>query len=121
MKKAEKNRTGKPDIEQLLKQMEEIAASLITTRYITDFTEIDTNIIRSTNAGTPFVWLVYYSGTHIYALNDAKEIQHFLNTLDYYENYSKNEFCLYLYDETKLFPVFPSVIKNRIKSANIPC
>lgn len=92
--------------------MEPVAASLITTRYITDFTVHDTDFIRRTNAETPFVWLVYHSGTHIHALDDAKEIQDFLNTLEQYERYSGADFCLYRYDGEKLFPVFPKVMRE---------
>ena len=106
----------KPDITELLQLMELIATNLITTQYITDFTVHDTNFVRRTNAETPFVWMVYYSGTHIYALNNAKEIQKFTEMLYYYENHSNSEFCLYRYDGNKLFPVFPKVIKKWIEN-----
>ena len=99
---------------KLLQLMELVATNLITTRYITDFTIHDVNFIRRTNAETPFVWMVYYSGTHIYALNDAKEIKDFKEMLEHYETYSKQDFCLYRYDGNKLFPVFPKVIKEWI-------
>ena len=91
--------------------MEPIASTLITSIHITDFTVHDTNFIRKTNAKTPFIWLVYESGTHIYATNKAKDLRNFLQTLDYYENYSAADFCLYRYDGNKLFPVFPNVTR----------
>jgi len=115
MKTADNNKSAKPDIPELLQLMELIATNLITTQYITDFTIYDTNFVHRTNAETPFIWLVYYSGTHIYALNDVKEIQHFTEKLDHFENYSNSEFCLYRYDGNKLFPVFPKVIKKWIE------
>jgi len=121
MKKAEKNKTEKPDVEQLLKQMEEIATALLTISYITDFTIHDTNFVLRTNGKTPFAWMIYNSGTHIYALDNEKEIQRFLELLEHFENHSNLEFCLYRYDSTKLFPVFHSVIKEWIRNANIKC
>lgn len=105
-----KNRTEN-GIAKLLQQMEPIASTLITSIYITDFTVHDTNFIRKTNAKTPFVWLVYESGTHIYATDESGELRNFLQTLDYYENYSVADFCLYRYDGNKLFPVFPKVTR----------
>jgi len=99
------------DIAKLLQQMKPIASTLITSIYITDFTVHDTDFIRKTNAKTPFVWLVYESGTHIYATDEAGDLRNFLQTLDYYENYSVADFCLYRYDGNKLFPVFPNVTR----------
>jgi len=98
-------------ITKLLQQMKSIAAALITSLYITDFTVHDTNFIRQTNAKTPFIWLVRESGTHIYAMNDAERLRNFLQTLDYYENYSESDFCLFQYDGKKLFPVFPAITR----------
>jgi hypothetical protein len=96
--------------------MEFIATSLITSRYITDFTVHDANFIRRTSAGTPFVWLVCESGTHIHAADDAQDIRHFKEILDHYENYSKADFCLYRYDGEKLFPVFPKIMHEWINN-----
>jgi hypothetical protein len=113
-------RTG---VERLLQQMESIAAALITSPYITDFTVHDTNFIRGTDTGRPFAWLVYESGTHIYATDDIQEIRNFLETLNYYENYSSSDFCLYRYDGEKLFPVFPKVMRkwvdNKLKEYSL--
>jgi uncharacterized secreted protein with C-terminal beta-propeller domain len=103
-------------VAELLQQMRPIASALITGRYIMDFTVHDTRFIRRTNAGVPFIWLVYKSGTHIYAMDDAKEIRNFLEMLDYYEQYSTSDFCLYRYDGNKLFPAFPKTIKILIES-----
>ncbi|GHU59096.1 hypothetical protein FACS189411_15520 [Bacteroidia bacterium] len=100
------------NITKLFAQMELIAASLITTSYITDFTVHDRNFIRRTNAQKPFVWMVYYSGTHIYSLTDIQEIRQFNEMLEHFEKYSSNDFCLYRYDGEKLFPVFPKVIRK---------
>ena len=116
METTHNNQSVKPDIPKLLQLMELIATSLITTRYITDFTIHDTNFVHRTNAETPFVWMVYYSGTHIYALNDNKEIQNFTEMLDCFETHYNSEFCLYRYDGNKLFPVFPKVIKKWIEN-----
>jgi urate oxidase len=107
---------GKTDITDLLQLMEWIATSLITSQYITDFTIHDTNFIRRTNAETPFVWLVYESGTHIYSLNDIQEIRNFKEVLDVFENYRKSDFCLYKYDGNRLFPVFPKITRMWIES-----
>jgi hypothetical protein len=101
---------------ELLRWMELIASSLITTRYITDFSVHDTRFIRSTNAGKPFIWLVYKSGTHLYATDNVRDVRHFLQMLDYYEQYSQADFCLYRYDGDKLFPVFPKTIRKFIAS-----
>jgi hypothetical protein len=81
--------------------------------YITDFTVHDTNFIR-TNVGKPFVWLVYESGTHIYAMDDPQNIGNFIRIFDFYENNSTSDFCLYRYDGSKLFPVFPKVMRTWI-------
>lgn len=102
-------------ITELLQSMELIATSLITSRYITDFTVHDTHFIR-TNIGKPFVWLVYKSGTHIYATDNVQDIRHFKEMLDHYENYSHVDFCLYRYDGDKLFPVFPKIAHMLINS-----
>jgi hypothetical protein len=96
----------KMDMAELLQLMELIATSLITSQYITDFTVHDTNFIR-TNVGKPFVWMVYNSGTHIYAADNIQDVRHFKKMLDHYENYSHADFCLYRYDGDKLFPIFP--------------
>jgi hypothetical protein len=80
--------SGKMDITELLQVMEWIATSLVAGRYITDFTVHDTGFIRRTKAGTPFIWLVYKSGTHIHATDDARDIRSFLEMPDYYEQYS---------------------------------
>jgi len=98
-------------ITKLLQQMEPIATTLITGLFITDFTVHDTNFIRRMNAKTPFIWLVYESGTHIYATDKVQGLRRFLEILDYYENYSVADFCLYRYDGNKLFPVFPNVTR----------
>jgi len=116
MKKVDNKKIVKPDTTKLLQLMELIATSLITTQYITDFTIHDTNFVRRTNAETPFIWMVYYSGTHIYALNDKQENLNFTKILEYYENYSNSEFCLYKYDGNKLFPIFPKVIKSWLEN-----
>jgi len=102
--------------DKLLQQMEPIAFALITSIYITDFTLHDTNFIRSRNAKTPFIWLVYESGTHIYAMDDDKGIRNFLQMLDHFENYSRRDFSLYRYDGEKLFPVFPKITRILIES-----
>jgi len=102
-------------VTQLQESMELIATSLITSRHITDFTVHDVNFIHRTNAEIPFVWLVYDSGTHIYATNEAQDIRNFKDLLDHFENYFKKDFCLYRYDGIKLFPVFPGVIREWIK------
>ncbi|GHT54457.1 hypothetical protein FACS189446_4130 [Bacteroidia bacterium] len=102
------------NITELFQLMELIATNLITTRYITDFTVHDKNFIRRTNTKTPFVWLVYYSGTHIYDLTDSKEIRQFNEMLKHFENHSSNDFCLYRYDGSKLFPVFPKIMHTWI-------
>jgi hypothetical protein len=104
----------KMDTAELLQLMELIATSLITSRYITDFTVHDTSFIHRTNAGTPFIWFVYESGTYIYVTDDAKDIRNFMEILDHYENYAKADFCLYRYDGNKLFPVFPKVIRKQL-------
>jgi hypothetical protein len=106
----------KMDLTELLQLMEWIATSLITGRHITDFTVHDTNFIRRTNVGRPFVWLVYKSGTHIYATDDAQEAGHFLEMLNHYEQYSRSDFCLYRYDGRKLFPVFPETTRIWIEN-----
>jgi hypothetical protein len=98
-------------VNRLLKQMQEIANALIVTIYITDFTVHDTQFIRDTNGNTPFLWLVYNSGTHLYATNDSNRIKCFLETLDYYERYSYADFYVYQYDGNKLFPVFPTITR----------
>jgi hypothetical protein len=103
----------KMDMTELLQLMELIATSLITSPYITDFTVHDTNFIR-TNVGRPFVWLVYNSGTHIYAADNIQDVRHYKEMLDHYENYSQADFCLYRYDGDKLFPVFPKVMHGWI-------
>ena len=96
---------------KLLQQMNSIATELITSLFITDFTVHDTNFIRQTNAKTPFIWFVRESGTHIYAMNDAQGLRNFLQLLDYYENYSESDFCLFRYDGNKLFPAFPNITR----------
>jgi hypothetical protein len=96
--------------------MQWIADALITGLFITDFTIHDTGFIRRTNAKTPFMWIVYESGTHIYAIDNEKEIRDFLQILDYYERYSHKNFCLYRYDGNKLIPVFPSITRLLIES-----
>jgi hypothetical protein len=106
----------KMNITELLQLMEWIATSLVTGRYITDFTIHDTNFIRRTNPGKPFIWLVYKAGTHIYAMDDARDIRNFLEMLDYYEQYSESDFCLYRYDGDKLFPAFPKITRTWIES-----
>jgi hypothetical protein len=111
MKTTDNSISEKMDMAELLQCMEWIAISLITGRYITDFTVHDTRFIRKTNAGRPFIWLVYKSGTHIYAMDDVREIRSFLEILDYYEQYSTSDFCLYRYDKNKLFPSFPKTIR----------
>jgi hypothetical protein len=104
----------KMDMEELLRLMNLIAASLVRTRHVTDFTVHDTNFVRRTNAGTPFLWMVYNSGTHLCVLDDVQGILNFKKTLDYYEHYSKADFCLYRYDGEKLFPVFPKDMRKWI-------
>jgi hypothetical protein len=114
MKEINNSISLKMDMEELLRQMKSIAASLIRTRYITDFTVHDTNFIRRTNAGTPFLWLVYKSGTHLCVPDEVQDLLNFKETLDYYENYSASDFCLYRYDCEKLFPVFPKDMRKWI-------
>jgi hypothetical protein len=116
MRTIDNNISEKMDMTELLQQMEWIAKSLITSRYITDFTIHDIRFIRRTNAETPFIWFIYESGTHIYSLNDVQEIRNFKELLDYYENYSKSNFCLYRYDANRLFPVFPKIARILIES-----
>jgi hypothetical protein len=107
---------GENCVMELLRSMELIASNLITTRYITDFTVHDTHFIHRTNAGKPFIWLVYESGTHLYVTDDMQDVRNFLQILDYYEQYSQADFCLYRYDGDKLFPVFPQSIRKFIES-----
>jgi hypothetical protein len=106
----------KMNITELLQLMEWIATSLVTGRYITDFTIHDTNFIRRTNVGKPFIWLVYKSGTHIHATDEVRDMRSFLEMLDYYEQYSESDFCLYRYDGNRLFPVFPKITRIWIES-----
>jgi hypothetical protein len=115
MKEIDNSISVKMDMEELLCRMELIATSLITSRYITDFTVIDANFVR-TNAGTPFLWMVYNSGTHLCIPDDVQDIRNFKATLDYFENYSEADFCLYRYDGEKLFPVFPKIIHAWIEN-----
>ena len=98
----------------LLQSMEHIAKSLISGRYITDFTVHDTNFICKSNAKIPFIWLVYKSGTHLYFTVGKQEILNLKNRLDYYENYSESDFFLYRYDGQNLSPVFPKIIHEWI-------
>jgi hypothetical protein len=106
----------------LLQAMEPAAKALITGQYITDFTVHDTDFIRETNAQTPFIWLVYKSGSHLYCTDEKQEILKLKDRLDYYKNHSKSDYCLYRYDGEKLFPVFPKVmhewIENQLKMEN---
>jgi hypothetical protein len=108
--------SSKMDMEELLRLMEWIATSLVTSLFITDFTVYDTGFIRRTNASEPFIWLVRENGTHLYVTNSAQEIRNFFQTLDYYENHSDSDFCLYRYDGEKLFPVFPKITRILTKS-----
>jgi hypothetical protein len=103
--------SAKMDPEELLRLMEWIAAPLVTSLFLTDFTVRDTGFIRRTNASVPFIWLVRENGTHLYATNDAQEIRNFFQTLDHYENHSSSDFCLYRYDGEKLFPIFPKITR----------
>jgi hypothetical protein len=110
---AENNVTG------LLQSMKSIVKALMTGKYITDFTVHDTDFIRRTNAKTPFVWMVYKSGTHLYNTDEKKEIRNCKSMLDHYINDSQSDFCLYRYDGHHLLPVFPKVmhewIENQLK------
>ncbi|MDR0231216.1 MAG: hypothetical protein LBI82_03765 [Dysgonamonadaceae bacterium] len=106
----------KNSITKLLQQMNPIASALITSLFITDFTVHDTKFIRQTKAKTPFIWLVYESGTHLYTTNEVGQLQDFLKILDYYESYSEADFCLFRYDGNKLFPVFPNVTRMLTES-----
>lgn len=99
------------NVNGLLQSMEAIAKALITGPYITDFTVHDTNSIRRTNAKTPFIWFVYKSGTHLHFLDDKQDIRQLKDRLDYYENHSKSDFCLFRYDGQDLLPVFRQVIR----------
>jgi len=117
MKEIKSSLSVKMDIAELLQFMELIATSLVTSRHITDFTVHDTAFIRRTNAGTPFIWFVYESGTHLYAMDNAPDIRQLKEMLDHYENYSKADFLLYRYDGDKLFPVFPKVIRRWIEES----
>jgi len=101
-------------VARLLQAIEPIATKLITGRYITDFTVHDTNFIRQTNAETPFIWLVYKSGTHLHQTEEKQEIVNLKDRLDYFSKYSNSDFCLYRYDGHILFPVFPKVIHEWI-------
>ena len=103
--------TNEIRVSKLLKQMKQIATALITSIYITDFTMHDTQFIRRTKAKTPFYWLVYESGTHLYATDNEQEIVEFSIKLDYYENDSCADFCLFEYDGEKLFPIFPKITR----------
>ncbi|GAB6010401.1 hypothetical protein [Dysgonomonas reticulitermitis] len=98
-------------IEELLHQMEQVAAALVTGPFITDFRVHDTNFIRRTKACIPFIWLVRENGTHLFWFDDASEAKKFMETLDYYENHSGRDFCLYRYNGCKLFPVFPKAMR----------
>jgi len=80
----------KNSITKLLQQMNPIASALITSLYITDFTVHDTKFIRQTKAKTPFIWLVFESGTHLYTTDEVEQLRNFLQILDYYEKYSIN-------------------------------
>jgi hypothetical protein len=104
------------DMTELLRLMEFIATALITGLYITDFTIHDVRFIHETNAGVPFVWLVHETGTHLYSTDNIRDVRHFREMLDHYENYSEREFCLYRYDGNKLFPVFPRITRILIES-----
>jgi hypothetical protein len=107
----------------LLQTMEPIAKALITGSYITDFAVHDKNFICSTDAKTPFVWLVYKSGTHIHQADTKQGILNLKERLEYYDKYSDSDYCLYRYDGQKLFPVFPTVIHewidNQLKITNV--
>jgi len=98
-------------IAKLLQQMKPIATALVTSLFITDFTVHDTDFIRRTKAETPFIWLVYESGTKLYAANCTQRLCDFLQTLDYHENHSQMDFYLFRYDGEKLFPVFPKITR----------
>jgi hypothetical protein len=115
MKETDNSISGKMDMTELLQRMEWIATSLVTGRYITDFTVHDTNFIRRTNAETPFIWMVYESGTHICSVNDIQDIRNFREVLDVHKNYRESDFCLYRYDGNKLFPVFPEITRLLIE------
>ena len=103
-------------ITKLLQQMKPIAVELVTSIYVTDFTLHDTNFIRRTKAKTPFIWLVYESGTKLHAANDVQELRNFLHALNYHENYSGTDFCLFRYNGSKLFPVFPKITRILIQN-----
>lgn len=106
----------------LLQSMEPIAKSLITGRYITDFLVHDTNLIRTSYANRPFIWLVYQSGTHLHFIDKKQEILHLKNRLDFYEKFSDTDLYLFRYDGHILFPVFQKVlrgwIENQLKNEN---
>jgi hypothetical protein len=58
--------------------MDKIAGALITSDiYITDFVMRDTEFIQKTEAKTPFYWIVFDAGTHIYAMDNEKEVERF--------------------------------------------
>ena len=101
----------KMNMAALLQLMDLIATSLITSLFITDFTIHDTGFIRQTKAKTPFIWLVYESGTHLYPLDNPNSMKRLIEIIDFYENYWKADFCLYRYDGKKLFPVFPKITR----------
>ena len=102
---------------KLLYQMNEIVDALITKEiYRTDFTRRDTEFIQKTEAKTPFSWIVFDAGTHIYAMDSEQEVEKFSVILDHYEKYSYGDFYLYRYDGEKLLPAFPAITRRLTKS-----
>jgi len=102
--------------EELLNKMEKIAAPLISELYFPDLIADDLEFVIISNAGIPFIWMIYDSGTFLFPLNSERSLRTLINKLNLYEIIMKQDFLLYQYDGYCLFPVYPAITRLCIAS-----
>jgi hypothetical protein len=96
---------GEITVYKLLGVMGEIARSLITSMYITDFTTHDTKAILDSNAKAPFIWQVRDTGTWLYFFSSPDWKKKLSERMEYYiKNNIENLY--FIYDGEKFHPAF---------------
>jgi hypothetical protein len=103
----------KINVYELLRQMDVIARSLISSQFITDFTEYDAKSIFDGNAKVPFIWQVRDTGTWLYFLNNPDWKKQLPARIEFYE---KNRIgnLYYMFDGEKFYPAFLQTIMKLI-------
>jgi hypothetical protein len=103
--------------DELIRRMAQVAMPIMAgSPFVRDFAYHDARRVRSTDAESPFLWLVRENGTAFCDLSNNEDARGMLCTMDQY----RDQCCLFHYDGCDLRPVLPQTARAMLDKLTTP-